>query len=51
MSGLDCAYDELFETCQIKNAIMVKHRKIKEYIITIYCLEKDINVDKEKKCF
>ena len=51
MSGLDCAYDELFETCQIKNAIMVKHRKMKEYIITIYCLEKDINVDKEKKCF
>ena len=51
MSGLDCAFREFLEKSSISNAIIDKHRKFKEYKIIIYCMEQNINVEKEKKDF
>ena len=51
MPGLDCAFREFVETTRILNAIIDKHRQFEEYKLIIYCLEKIINVKKEKKNF
>ena len=48
MSGLNCAFQEFLETSKIKNTIIDKHRKIDEYKIMVYCMEQNIDVNKEK---
>ena len=42
-------FNDFKEDCKIKKAIMDFSRKQNEFLIYIYCLEKDINVKKEKK--
>ena len=49
MSDLDYAFREFVETTRILNAIIDKHWQFEEYKIIINCLEKIINVKKEKK--
>ena len=46
---MDCAFDEFFETSRISNAIIDKNGRFKKNEIITYCLEKNINVEKEKK--
>ena len=46
---MDCAFREFFETSKISNAIIDKNGRFKKNEIITYCLEKNINVEKEKK--
>ena len=46
---MDCAFHEFFETSRISNAIIDKNGRFKKNEIITYCLEKNINVEKEKK--
>lgn len=48
MSGIDLVFQEFYETSTIKNAITDKNRKFDTYNIYEYCLEKDIDLKKEK---
>ena len=47
--SLPMVFNDFKEDCKIKKAVMDFSRKQNEFLIYIYCLEKDINVKKEKK--
>ena len=49
MSGLVQAFQEFRQTSKINNGIIDWCRKIDKIQLRIYCLEKDINIVKEKK--
>lgn len=50
MSGLNCAFEEFYQTSKTQNVIIDKQRTFDNYSIKLYCLEKDIDVNKEKQC-
>ena len=46
MSGLNCAFEEFYQTSKTQNVIIDKQRTFDNYSIKLYCLEKDIDVNK-----
>lgn len=40
---------EFKKNCKVKNAIINYSRKQTEFLIYVYCLQKDINITNEKK--
>ena len=50
MSGLNCAFEEFYQTSKTQNVIIDKQRIFDNDSIKLYCLEKDIDVNKEKQC-
>ena len=49
MSGLDCVFQEFCETSKTENVIIGKHRTFDDYSIKLYCLENNIDINKEKQ--
>ena len=49
MSAINGAFLEFKRQCGIKEKIITNYRSEKDFTIAIYCLEKNISVDKEKK--
>ena len=49
MSGLIQAFQEFRQTSKIDNCIIECCQKIDQIKLSRYCLEKDINIAKEKK--
>ena len=49
MSGLVQAFQEFRQTSKINNGIIDWCRKTDKFQLSVYCLEKDINIVKEKK--
>ena len=47
--SLPVVFNDFKKDCKIKKATMDFSRKENKFLIYIYCLEKDINVKKEKK--
>ena len=50
MSGLNCDFEEFYQTSKTQNVIIDKQRTFDNDSIKLYCLEKDIDVNKEKQC-
>ena len=46
---LPAVFNDFKKDCKIKNAIMDFSRNEKEFLTYVYCLEKDINFNTEKK--
>ena len=51
MSAISGAFLEFKRQCDIERKIITTHRSEKDFTIAIYCLEKNICIDKEKKDF
>lgn len=49
MSGLNCAFEEFYQASKIQNVIIEKRRRFDNYSTKLYCLKKDIDVNKEKQ--
>ena len=47
--ALHMVFREFKENCKVKNAIINYSRKQNEFLIYVYCLQKDINITNEKK--
>ena len=49
MSSFDAAYIEFFQESRIEHAIFNIYKGPKDYKITIYCLKKNIDINREKR--
>ena len=49
MPGLNWAFEEFYQTSKIQNVIIDKRRTFDNYSTKLHCLEKDIDVNKEKQ--
>ena len=49
MSALLAVFEEFKEKCKVKNSIMTYTAKNNEFLIYIYTLQKDIDIENEEK--
>lgn len=48
MDSNDIYFREFKENCEIERCIITKYKSPKDFQIVIYCLEKDMNMYKER---
>ena len=49
MSAINGAFLEFKQQCDVEGKIITTYRSEKDFTIAIYCLEKNISVDKQRK--
>ena len=49
MSAINGAFLEFKQQCDVEGKIIIPYRSEKDFTIAIYCLEKNISVDKQRK--